>query len=387
MRTWIAILLLVTVAFAGCAGDAKEPSTEAETPTGQPGKGTTKAPTGTGATPPLDTTIPALGHAVTEGDAPLLVNFSLSAQNATDSVAWTLESELAGVTSQLATGTTLPAEASHVFADPGQHNLTFTVTSNGTSTLTKSVVTVIDAGPGLPADLVSKTGFKDAFTEDQVDATNSHQFEVLAGAKAVTIMGDWNGGLPESDNWGYPNDLDVFLKNPAGGQAAASEMLGFEFMHHEGELAPGTWTLDILAYDLASDVDYAFNVLVWYKQPTRSTETGSTLGDVDIRGEDPYQHTFDVPSDAQAVVTFLTWKTAAEAGYCNSRNTRSNDLDLSVTFGGAEVFGSGYFHSCEFGFVESGPDGAPLGKGGPWTVDVVAFLSPAADYKIDFIYA
>ncbi len=366
--------------LAGCAGGAKDPATPTDATAPTPGSTTPGTPDPLGL-------IPVLGVDIDNGTAPVHVNFTLGALNTTGPANWTLASELAGVPTQLATGATLPATASHVFTDAGQHNITFTVSRNGTSKVADSIITVLAAGPGLPSDLVAKTVFEGSFAEDEIDAVHSHPFEVLPGALAITIMGDWNGGIPASDNWGYPNDLDLFLKNPSGGQAAASEMLGFEFMHHEGELAAGTWTLDVLAYDLASQADYAFNVLVWYTQPTRETATGSTLGDADVPGDDPYQHTFEVPADAQAVVTYLTWTSAASSTPCNSATTRTNDLDLSVTFGGAEVFGSGYFHSCEFGFVESGPDGKALAKGGTWTVDVVAFLSPSADYKVEFLYA
>lgn len=174
MRGWIVALLLLTVAFAGCASD--DPKDEAgdgtTTATGSSstsssslsgGQSGTTSASQSGSSTQSGTTAPGENHAPTlvitlaagqspNGSAPLAVTFLLNGTDADgDALSWTLAFADG---SQNATGAALPAEQNHTFSTEGTYNVTFVV-SDGKATVTATYpIAVLSGGAPAPAPIV-----------------------------------------------------------------------------------------------------------------------------------------------------------------------------------------------------------------------------------------
>ncbi|MEK6975047.1 MAG: PKD domain-containing protein [Candidatus Thermoplasmatota archaeon] len=165
MRAILAVLVLVVVAFAGCAADPKNDKeadpTASGTETGSGTKSGTSSSTksSSGSTSQSGTGFPSANHAPaatltanrTAGTAPLSVNFTLGGTDAdNDSLSWTLSF---GDGSANATGSTLPSTVVHAFAAAGNYTVLLTVRdarSNDTANVTVRATAASGSGGGEP---------------------------------------------------------------------------------------------------------------------------------------------------------------------------------------------------------------------------------------------
>lgn len=157
MRAILAVLVLLTLAFAGCAskgGDGDDDggtgtgtSTSTGTATSRSGTSTGTATgsasgTGTGAPGANVAPVANLTANTTRGLAPLAVTFTLNATDADgDSLTWTLSF---GDGSANETGTAVPATVSHTYSAVGNYTANFTV-SDSEATVTDSEDIVVRA--------------------------------------------------------------------------------------------------------------------------------------------------------------------------------------------------------------------------------------------------
>lgn len=381
---WMAVVAILTVSLAGCSQETTEPL-DADAPPAQP-----PGPAGNGTAPGLAA---LLGLDLPEDTtAPLAARFTVDAPGAAapGNVSWSLTSTLDGTETLVDGGEGVPATANHTFG-AGRHLLRLEVTEDGHSAV-ETVTLVVDAarevvenateGPG-GATVVTLEGTMAANPDPQADAeVQSHALAVPAGVQAVTLWGRWDASTPAAAV-GTPaaSDLEVLLLDPSGAEVAAGTSFDFEYVHHAGPLAPGTYTLQVVGALVPAETPYAVDVLLWGRAPTVETRTGSLDPGANEGGQNvgaaPAHVPLQVPPDATAVAARLAW--SSPVGDACTDEARANDLDLAGT-NGAVSLASGGFLACEFGHATGA-------AGGDWTFTVTPYLSGPVDYTLTILHA
>ncbi len=372
MRTIIVALLVVSMALAGCAGDKDATAPEP----------TSSVPDVVTETLNATVLVPSLTADLLNGTAPLPVNFTLDATNVTGNITWVLQDEVDGNLTEMANGTSLPATVPYVFNATGNHTILFTVVGNTTESVSINLTVLpgvaVPTGPTVATTTMILTGDFESGASD----TFSHKVPVEGPIMAMTTYVTWDDGVV--GNAPELSDIDLFIKDGSGKQVAALEGTGFEYVHLEDAagLAAGTWTFDVLPYDIPEHTTYKLEVIFWHVAPQTEVFEGVATAGVNFLtsvGDGEMVHPFTI-SAAETVATRLAWNSVAY-GDCASVSRRSNDWDLSATLNGAEVLSSGNFAACEFGF-KHGED-----LSGDWEFIAVPFAVVDSAYTMTVYYA
>lgn len=379
------LLLLVTAAFAGCAGDPEaSPDNTADGDTADGGDTSGDGDTVDGG----DTgdagdgvvgnasIIPILEIDADNGTAPFVVSFSLDAQNFTSGT-WLLESGLDGNTTELANGTTLPATVEHEFALAGSHAVTFTV--NGVATLSRIVN--VTAGATGPTDLVTTQELTGSFEAGATDP-QSHDFPVPEGAYAVSVWVTW--ALPEIGEGLVFTDIDTALL--ANGQEVASAASGsYEWLRHTSDdgIAAGDYTVVLEPFATGVETPYTMQIMVWMAPVQTATFTGEFAGEAAAATEETITESLSLTSPVHAMSGHLQWGTP-DSPSCGTANAKATDIDFDAVSGGA-LFSSGNFGSCEYGFADAA-DGETLSTTDTVDFVIAPYLAVAAEYLLTVWY-
>lgn len=166
MRALLAAMLIVALAFAGCASN--DPKDDDATPdegstSASPGPASTSSgsasgttsTTGTGTDAPNQPPTATLTANVTEGSAPLSVNFTVNGTDADgDSLRWSLAY---GDGSLDASGSAVPANEVHAFTVAGTYLVQLNLTDGNATARANVTITVTAAATGEPVSIALAT--------------------------------------------------------------------------------------------------------------------------------------------------------------------------------------------------------------------------------------
>ena len=183
------LVLLVTVALAGCASDDAGDSVNADPTTTTSDTSTAQTTTTTSAAPapPTNGTLPNtpptanITVGVFEAEAPATVTFTLSGADADgDNLTWMFDADGDGAVD--AQGDALPAEANFTFETAGNYTATLTVDDGQNQTLAELTLAIIEPVEQGPPPFVPLT-----FTQER--ALNCPQCIVGVGASISSCVG------------------------------------------------------------------------------------------------------------------------------------------------------------------------------------------------------
>lgn len=183
MHKWlVSVLLVATLALAGCTGDEGDDAT-LDTDEGS-GLGTPDA-----AVPDLEA---SLSPSATEGPAPLAVTFDLAAVG--NATSWQLDVD--GDGSADAEGEELPADHSHEYLDPGTFEATFTVFGASHNATHRLAIMVLEPEVEIPEP--EEFGGKMLMFDPTTDVRGCTDAPQVSGQKHQ-VKQEWSGWLYEAD--------------------------------------------------------------------------------------------------------------------------------------------------------------------------------------------
>ena len=169
MRALMAALLLLSLAFAGCSDDGDDdPQPSATVSTSVSASTTASSAPVANRAPVANLTASALN-----GTVPLNVTFQINGTDADgDALTWTLRSG----NDTLSNGTSLPANRTHAFIEPGNHTLVLTVSDGKLNATANVTINVTAASPALAP----------------LDPPIHDEYEVAYFCELCTVMGPDN---------------------------------------------------------------------------------------------------------------------------------------------------------------------------------------------------
>lgn len=269
MRALLAVLILLTVAFAGCASnddddkdgeglEGTETASGTGTGTGNSTRSETGASggsqsgTGTGSGGANRAPLANMTASTVEGVAPFNVTFNFTASDPDgDAFTWVL---VYG-DNQTATGDHPRGNISHTFEAAGNYTAELIVTDAGGLNATSSVAILVTAAAGgaIPPPITFTGSFMSAF-----DSPAVHTFTLGAGVGKATFHMEFEqmiGGFPEVDN-----DLDWDIAGP-GGQGGSTANYGPEPDMVVDAPGAGGWTITLTPYSVfPTGLDYTVTV-------------------------------------------------------------------------------------------------------------------------------
>ncbi|MEK6975048.1 MAG: PKD domain-containing protein [Candidatus Thermoplasmatota archaeon] len=270
-RPWLLALVLVAAILSGCTSNEDDKGTDSTTDSASSGSsassskagsatkgaGTNQSGTSTGTPGSNKAPTASLNASVLAGAAPLAVSFAL---NGTDpegaALAWVLSF---GDNSTNATGTSLPANATHTFNAAGTYAATLHATDAGNLSATVTLNITVSAGGPVPAP----EHFEDSVTGipyiPLVGSPNSfypgasvtHTFTTATPATSMTITLAYEEGL-------FFTDLDLFITGP--GVDTSGEAAGPEPPVVIASPQAGEWSIEVFAYGGEGEVAYTLDV-------------------------------------------------------------------------------------------------------------------------------
>lgn len=260
----VALLLLAAVVLAGCSGSSGDPNGESTSTSSSATTSGSKTSTGT-AKPSASssgTTTASAGDANQaptavlavnrSAAAPLQANFTLDGSDPDgDALTWVLSF---GDGTDNQTGTTLPTNLTHAYAQAGTYNATLLVTDGSLSGTMALTLDITEAGPvSLEAIRIEGT-ITGAYAGAPVvggeyTATNTHTFELLGQPPLMRFVMGW-------DDTTIDLDYDVVAPDgtEAGSAANYNEPTGQAFDAVEAEILVedpallaqvGVWTVNV----------------------------------------------------------------------------------------------------------------------------------------------
>lgn len=275
----------------------------------------------------------------------------------------------------------------------GDHNVTVQVSDGLQTSQAQLRVRLAAAGLGELPEVALTHYFTGTISQKYAavdDAVTNvvHPFPVPPGAIGLTLWLTWYEVHPAA-NVPEPGDLDLYLKDPKGNQAARSAALEFEYIRlaePKGLLA-GTWKAEITPYQ-ATQSTYALDVIVWLAPPKVKTFQGTTTG-FGADGDAGFaSNKVALPDGTQIVAARLAWTVppiSTGITNCNAGLVNAADYDLYAYVGPKEQFHSFASLSCEFGFMKAA-SGKPLGPA-DWDFRVAPFAVAAGSWTLTVEYA